>query len=75
MSLVERMKRARLERDMTEAQLAQALRVRQSAVSMVESGELEVSQELAKNIEAWIASGKGAPKTKRGPYQKRRTLP
>ncbi len=74
-----RMKQARIDRGMTQPQLAEVLHVRQSMVSMIESGEevddgVAYSDELAKAIKAWIASGAG-PKKKspRGPYSKSRT--
>lgn len=86
----QRMKTARLERNMTQIQLADRLGVRQSMVSMIESGEVtedardatdQYGGALAKRIDAWIESGSGpTKKTVRGPYKKtkpkaRTTLP
>lgn len=79
-TLGERLRRARLERDVTEAQLAARLGIRQSALSMLESGEMEPGDDLASRAKAWISSGSGAGgpsnKAARGPYRKaRRTIP
>jgi transcriptional regulator with XRE-family HTH domain len=69
-----RMAKARTERGMTQAQLAERLHVRQAMVSMIEANEAEYSDELAKRIRSWVDSGAG-PKTPsaRGPYTKKRT--
>ena len=69
-----RMEKARTERNMTQAQLAERLGVRQAMVSMIEAGEAEYSDDTAKRIKSWIDSGQG-PKmpSARGPYSKKRT--
>ena len=79
-SLVTRMMKARVDRNMTQVQLAEALHVRQSMIAMMENGEETETGELygdslGKRIEAWIASGAG-PKKKspRGPYKQRNTI-
>jgi len=79
--LAARMKKARLDRGMTQGQLADKLRIRQSMVSMIEDGEeLEDGEiygvDLGKRIAAFIESGAGpTTKTPRGPYKSRITLP
>ncbi len=65
---------------MTEVQLAAKLGIRQSAVSMLEHGELDPDDGLTARLKAWLASGGGAPKgaqkAKRGPYKRERvTIP
>jgi transcriptional regulator with XRE-family HTH domain len=67
---------ARKERGMTQGQLAERLHVRQSMLSMFETGEENVSEELAGRIRAWIDSGAGpTKKSPRGPYKVRSTIP
>jgi transcriptional regulator with XRE-family HTH domain len=83
MAIGDRMRKARLDRGMTQPQLAKYLRVGQAMLSMIESGEAEASDDLARRISDWIASGKGPQEqAKRGPYrdgkgqrQKRTTIP
>jgi len=76
--LAARMQKARIDRNMTQGQLAERLRVRQSMVSMIENGEevedgVKYSDELASRIKSWIDSGAGpAKKSPRGPYAKQR---
>ncbi len=74
--LPERMRKARIDRGMTQRELADYLHVKQAAVSMIESGEDHPDEGLSSRISSWIGSG-GAPKTStpRGPYKKRATLP
>ena len=70
--------RARLDRKMTQAQLADVLGVKQAMVSMFESGDERgrYGDDLVKRIEAWIRSGRGprlkAPRGPRGPYRTRK---
>lgn len=69
-----KMEKARLERGMTQGQLASKLGVRQAMVSMIEAGEAEYSDELGGRIKTWVESGGGPPtKSARGPYTKKRT--
>ena len=72
--LAARVAAARKERGMTEKQLAERMHVRQSMISMFESGEDEVGEELAGRLKQWIDSGAGpsAP-AKRGPYKDTKT--
>jgi len=73
-NLRQRMAKARLERGVTQAQLAERLHVKQAMISMIEAGEADYSQELAGRIRGWIDSGAGAPKkSPRGPYHKTRS--
>lgn len=79
-TLGDRLRRARIERGVTEAELATRLGIRQSAVSMLEAGEMEPSDDLVTRVKAWLASGGGTTKagrkSGRGPYRKgRATLP
>lgn len=77
--LAGRMQKARVDRGMTQAQLAERLRVKQSMVSMIEAGEevedgVKYSDDLAKRIRTFIDSGAGpTQKSPRGPYNKART--
>lgn len=74
----QRVAKARKDRGMTQAQLAERLHVKQSMVSMIETDEAEYSDELRKVIKQWLDSGAGATaKPTRGPYkvQQRSTLP
>lgn len=74
MDLSKRMKRARVERDMTQPQLAEVLGIGQPMLSMIEDGDKVPSSELEKRISAWLASGRGPRvKSARGPYRKGRT--
>jgi transcriptional regulator with XRE-family HTH domain len=72
-TLGQRLSSARVERNVTQKQLAQHFHVQHSTISMVESGELEPSEGLVKLIKDWIASGKGitmsAPRGARGNYR------
>lgn len=76
--LGERVTRARLERGMTQGQLAERLHVKQASISMLESGELEPTEGLASQLKAWLASGAGpknpAPRGPREHYKKRSTI-
>lgn len=74
MSLAQTVRKVRMERGMTQPQLAELLHVTQATISMFESGELDaITDDLKKRIQAWIDSGRGAPqKSKRGPYKKAR---
>lgn len=73
MTLGERLAKARVERNVTQKQLAAHFRVQQAAISMLESGELDPSDGLAKLAEDWIKSGRGvtiaAPRGARGNYR------
>ncbi len=72
--LPKRMKRARLDREMTQPQLAEVLGVGQPMVAMIEKGEEEPGGKLAERINAWLASGRGPRvKSARGPYNKGRS--
>lgn len=79
-NLPDRMVRARLDRKMTQAQLADVLGVRQSMVAMFEGNAdaARPSDDFIKRVEAWIASGRGsrikAPRGPRGSYKARRTI-
>ena len=74
------MAHARVERNMTQAQLANRLHVAQSMVAMLENNEdledeVRYSDKLGQRIKAWIDSGEGAPKkSARGPYKQRNTI-
>ncbi len=73
--LASRIEKARKERGMTQGQLAERMHMKQSMVSMIESGEEAISQELAGRMKAWIDSGAGpAKKSARGPYKTRTTI-
>ena len=70
MSLGTDLAAARATRNITQRQLADYLHIKQAAVSMLESGELDVSPDLAARIREWISSGKGiARSAPRGPYK------
>jgi transcriptional regulator with XRE-family HTH domain len=73
MSLGARLVKARLDRNVTQKQLATYLRLPQSAISMIETGELDPAKETARLITDWILSGKGitinAPRGARGTYK------
>lgn len=72
--LPKRMRRARLDRNMTQPQLAEVLGIGQPMVAMIEKGEEEPGGKLAERIGAWLASGRGARmKSARGPYKRGRT--
>lgn len=76
--LASRMNKTRVERKMTQQQLADRLHVKQAMVSMIEAGESVPGDELSTRIKAWIASGAGPrSKSARGPYatKKRSTIP
>jgi transcriptional regulator with XRE-family HTH domain len=60
----------RLERDVTQAQLAKALDTEQSMVAMVEAGTAEPGDDLLGRMNRWISSGTTSTKAKRGPYKK-----
>lgn len=69
-----RVARARVDRGMTQAQLAERLRVKQSMISMLEADEAEPGDGLRKVIKQWLDSGAGPrAKPSRGPYHKTRT--
>jgi transcriptional regulator with XRE-family HTH domain len=71
--LPKRMKRARLDREMTQPQLADVLGIGQPMVAMIEDGTEHPSSKLEERISAWIASGRGPRvKSARGPYKKGR---
>jgi len=82
-SIAHRMAKARVDRGMTQGQLADRLGVKQSMVSMIETGEVtrdadeeteRYSEGLEKRIRSWIDSGAGpTKKSPRGPYAKKRT--
>ena len=57
MTIGERMKAVRLERGVTQVQLAAILHIKQGSLSMIESDEFEVGEDLAGRIRAWIDSG------------------
>jgi ribosome-binding protein aMBF1 (putative translation factor) len=66
----QRIAAARKDRNMTQGQLANELRIKQATLSMIESGELEPSDDMRRSIKAWIDSGKGPrEKAPRGPYR------
>ena len=72
------MAQVRMDRKMTQAQLAERLGVKQAMVSMMEEGSEDPGPDLAARIKAWIDSGAGAktkaPRGPRGNYQtKKRT--
>ena len=79
MGLIERMTKTRIDRKMTQLQLADRLGVKQAMVSMLESGEEPLSDGLASRIKGWIDSGAGprlkSPRGPRGNYRKRKTVP
>ena len=60
----------RLERDVTQAQVAKALQTQQSMIAMVEEGSADPGDELTSRIKRWISSGTVPGKAKRGAYQK-----
>lgn len=81
-ALAQRMTKARVDRGMTQGQLADRLGVKQSMVSMIETGEVRDDEEasssysdgLQQRIKSWIDSGAGPTKdSPRGPYAKKRT--
>lgn len=78
MDLLARMAKARVDRKMTQAQLADRLGVKQAMVSMMEKGEEVPGGDLVKRIKAWLDSGQGArvsaPRGPRGNYNKRSTI-
>lgn len=73
MSLARRMVSARIERKMTQPQLAEVLGIGQPMLSMIEDEVKPIGGELEKRINAWLASGRGPRvKSARGPYNKSR---
>lgn len=69
------MEKARKERGVTQGQLADRLHVKQATISMIETGEIDYSTELAGRIRSWIDSGEGPSKpSARGPYKTRSTI-
>lgn len=81
-ALAQQMAKARVDRNMTQGQLAERLGVKQSMISMIETGEVtgdaedetaRYSEALGKRIRSWIDSGAGPrKKSPRGPYAKQR---
>lgn len=66
-----KMRRTRIERDVTQAQLGSILGCGQSMVEQTESGVREPGDELRRAILKWIASGTGAgTKSPRGAYRR-----
>lgn len=55
----ERLTKARLERNVTQKQLANHFHIPQSTISMIEQNELGASDGVAHMIEEWIKSGAG----------------
>ena len=60
-SIGRKLRTKRLERDITQAQLADA---------MVEEGTTEPGDELLTRMNRWLASGQSTGKAKRGPYKR-----
>ena len=73
--LAAKMAKARVERGVTQGQLAERFHIRQSMLSMIETGEENESPELAGRMRAWIDSGAGAqkksPRGPRGNYERK----
>lgn len=69
---------ARSERQMTHAELAERLHVKPASISMIESGEMEPTEDLRGRLKAWMASD-GTPRrtspsrVREGAETKRRT--
>lgn len=70
-SLASQLRKARLERNVTQPQLAAMLGCSHEMISRIESGERDPGLGLLPKIQKWIASGKGAPTpAPKGPYRK-----
>jgi ribosome-binding protein aMBF1 (putative translation factor) len=65
------LRRARIKRNTTQAELARELETEQSMIAMVETGDAQPSAALERRMRAWIRAGQHpshvAP---RGPYRK-----
>lgn len=74
MGIGEELAKVRVQRNVTQKQIADHFRVSHSMISMVETGELECPEGLATLIRNWIKSGGGvtisAPRGARGNYSK-----
>jgi transcriptional regulator with XRE-family HTH domain len=70
-NLARRLRKARLDRNITQPQLAAMLGCSQEMLSRIEAGDREPGLGLLPKIQKWLASGKGAPtKAPKGPYRK-----
>lgn len=65
-SIAKQMRRTRLDRKLTQAQLADVLGVSQEMVSMIESGTKPMPSELAPIVQRWMATGKVPTKLELG---------
>ena len=69
----ERLAKARVDRNVTQKQLAAHLHISQAALSMIETGELDPEDGTWRLIDGWIKSGGGvtiqAPRGARGNYR------
>lgn len=65
-----RLRRERIARKVTQAQLAKLLEVEQSAISMLETGQMRAGPLLAGKISAWLAGSAEGRGAARGPYRK-----
>jgi transcriptional regulator with XRE-family HTH domain len=68
-SIGRRLRQKRLERNVTQAQVADALGVSQAMLSQLEAGKLPPGDELDGKIRRWLASGGVPGKAKRGAYK------
>lgn len=57
-TIARQMRRTRLDRKLTQAQLADMLGVSQEMVSQIESGTKDVPDELRPIVQRWVATGK-----------------
>jgi DNA-binding transcriptional regulator YiaG len=65
-SIAKQMRRTRLDRKMTQAELADVLGVSQEMVSMIEASTKPVPRELVSIIQRWMATGKTPSKLELG---------
>ena len=69
-SIGRKLRTKRLERDVTQAQLAKTLSTQQSMIAMVEEGTAEPGDELLGKMSRWLASGGTVGRSKRGAYKR-----
>jgi transcriptional regulator with XRE-family HTH domain len=65
-AIAKQMRRTRLDRKITQAQLAEMLGVSQEMISMVESGAKDMPSDLASIVQRWMATGRVPSKLELG---------
>ncbi len=69
-SIGQRLRTKRISLDVTQAQVAAALKTEQSMIAMIEKGSAQPGEELHGRILRWLASGSVAGRAKRGAYKR-----